>query len=105
MCSSKKKRCPYCLGTKLQPRGWSRKKERRLKYKDCKKHLTQGGKSWFISLPQIALIDTLLLERLALRGICRVVGVSLSWVLSYIKKLYKKQPNDFELSTTIKRYN
>ena len=94
MYSSKNQRCPYCLGTNLQPKGWSRKKKRRLKCKDCKKHISQGGKNWFISDAQIELIDKLLLERLALRGICRVVSVSLSWVLEYIKKLYEKQPRD-----------
>ncbi len=94
MCSSKNQRCPYCLGTNLQPKGWSRQKKRRLKCRDCKKHITQEGKNWFVNATQIELIDKLLLERLALRGICRVVGISLSWVLAYIKKLYKNQPND-----------
>ena len=83
MCSSKKQRCPYCFGTNLQPKGWSRKK-----------HITSGGKNWFISSAQIELIDKLLLERLALRGICRVVDISLSWVLVYLKKLYKRPPKD-----------
>ena len=94
MCSSKKQRCPYCLGTNLRPKGWSRKKQRRFKCKDCKKHITIKGKNWFISSFQIDLIDKLLLERLALRGICRVVNVSLSWVLLYIKKLYNNQAKD-----------
>jgi transposase-like protein len=78
MCSSKKQRYPYCLRTRLSSKGWSRKKKRRLKCKGCKKHFTQGGKNWFISYAQIELIDKLLLERLALRGICRVVDLSLS---------------------------
>lgn len=94
MCSSKNQRCPYCLGTNLQPKGWSRKKKRRFKCKDCKKHITYAGKDWFVSKNQIELIEKLLLERLALRAICRVVGISLSWILLYIKKLYKAQPKD-----------
>lgn len=94
MCSSKDQRCPYCLGTNLQPKGWSRKKKRRMKCRGCKNHFTQDVKNWSISDSQIELIDKLLLERLVLRGICRVVGISLSWVIVYIKKLYKKQPKD-----------
>jgi insertion element IS1 protein InsB len=94
MCSRKSQRCPYCLGIHLQPKGWSRKKKRRLKCRDCKKHITQDGKNWFVNARQIELIDKLLLERLALRGISRVVSVSLSWILVYIKKLYKNQPDD-----------
>jgi hypothetical protein len=34
------------------------------------------------------------LERLSLRAICRVVKVSLSWILKYISKLYDEQPDD-----------
>jgi len=103
MCSSKNQRCPYCLGTNLQPKGWSRKNKRRLKCKDCKKHITQNGKNWFISPEQMELIDKLLLERLALRGICRVVNVSLSWLLVYIKKLYDKQPKDLNYRLPLKQ--
>ena len=40
------------------------------------------------------LIDKLLLERLSLEGICRVTGVSMSWLLKYISDLYKQIPND-----------
>ena len=87
-------RCPYCLRTSLRLKGWSRNKKRRLKCKDCKKHITQGGKSWFISLSQIELIDKMLIERIALRAICRVVDVSLSWVLQHIKSLYAEQPEN-----------
>jgi hypothetical protein len=53
-------------------------------------YFTLGGKNWFISSTQIELLDKFLLERLAWRGICRVVNVSLSWLLAYIKK----QPDD-----------
>ena len=97
MCT-KKERCPYCLGTNLRPKGWSGnklgKRKRCMKCGDCKKHITKGGKAWFVSDEQKNLIDKLLLERLSLRGICRVVGISLSWLLRYVKSLYDLQPNN-----------
>lgn len=89
-----KQRCPYCLGTNLRNKGRSRKAKRRMKCQDCKKHITQGGRKWFVSSDQIKLINKLLLERVALRSICRIVEISLSWVLQYIKKLYGKSPDD-----------
>jgi insertion element IS1 protein InsB len=102
MCVQKKERCPYCLGINLRPKGWNNKKtKRRLKCQDCKKHLTANacpdpsvGKSWFIDKSQIELVNALLLERLTLRGICRVLKISLSWLLKYIPKLYNEQPDD-----------
>ena len=97
MCE-KKDRCPYCLGTNLRPKGWKTKangkRQRRFKCQDCKKHILLGGRNWFVSDEQLSLIQKLLLERISLRGICRVVGISLSWLLLYIKRLYAKQTTD-----------
>jgi len=95
MTKNKNERCPYCLGTNLRPKGWNTKKtKRRLKCGCCKKQFVMNGKSWFVSDVQEELIDALLLERISLRGICRVVKISLSWLLCYIKKLYSEQPDD-----------
>jgi transposase-like protein len=90
----KQERCPYCLGTNLHPKGWNKKRSnRRCKCGDCKRHITQGGKKWFVDDHQIELVKDLSLERISLRGICRVVKISLSWLMAYIKKLYAKQPD------------
>ena len=40
------------------------------------------------------LINKLLLERIPLRGICRVIGVSLTWLLGYIVEIYKQLPEN-----------
>jgi hypothetical protein len=40
------------------------------------------------------LIKVLLLERLSLRGICRVTGVSLTLLLHFITELYCALPDD-----------
>jgi transposase-like protein len=44
------------------------------------------------------LIKKLLLERLSLRGICRVFGVSLCWLLNFIEKLYPANSEDLNLN-------
>ncbi len=38
------------------------------------------------------LIGRLLLERISLRGICRVLGISLCWMMNFIDKLYQQVP-------------
>jgi insertion element IS1 protein InsB len=43
---------------------------------------------------QKELIKRLLLERLPLRGICRVCGVSLPWLCGFIAELYDRLPDD-----------
>ena len=53
-----------------------------------------GGRKWYVSDEQLELLQKLLLERISLRGICRVIGISLSWLLFYLKKLYASQSDD-----------
>ena len=55
--------------------------------------MTQG-KDWFVSGNQIEMVNALLKERLSLQGICRAVKVSISWLMGYIKKVYKIQPDN-----------
>jgi insertion element IS1 protein InsB len=43
------------------------------------------------------LINKLLLERISLCGICRVVGVSLRWLLSFLIEIYQELPDDLNL--------
>ena len=42
------------------------------------------------------LVKSLLLERLSLRGICRVLKVSLTWLISFIEQLYLTTPADLQ---------
>ncbi len=99
----KDKRCPYCLSTNVIRKGMNKKQtKRRYKCKSCLKRYVEGGKDFFIDQDKIELIDRLLLERLSLRGICRAVKVSLCWLLSYIKRLYDKVPEDLHFKPLIK---
>lgn len=47
-----------------------------------------------VSAEKRELIKSLLLERLSLRGICRVLKVSLTWLLNFVEQLYLRTPAD-----------
>jgi IS1 family transposase len=47
-----------------------------------------------------ALVQRLLLERLSLRGICRVTGLSLTWLLQFIASLYAQLPDGLYVAPT-----
>jgi insertion element IS1 protein InsB len=47
-----------------------------------------------VSFAEKELIKSLLLERISLRGICRVLGISLCWLLNFIESLYLANPAD-----------
>jgi insertion element IS1 protein InsB len=51
-------------------------------------HLKQGKRE---------LIKRMLLERISLRGICRVVNVSLRWLLDFIASVYEELPDDLNV--------
>ncbi len=51
-------------------------------------------RNYQVSAPTKELITALLLERISLRGICRVAEVSLCWLLNFIEKLYSRLPED-----------
>ena len=42
------------------------------------------------------LIKSLLLEKISLRGICRVLGISLCWLLNFIESLYLANAEDLD---------
>jgi hypothetical protein len=44
-----------------------------------------------------ALIDALLLERISLRGIGRIVKVSLTWLQGYVNKKYSETPRQVNI--------
>ncbi len=49
-----------------------------------------------VSQQKQGLIKSLLLERISLRGICRVLTVSLGWLLDFIERQYQATPADLQ---------
>ena len=93
--------CPNCHSHRIKKNGISHTKKQNYYCHDCKRQFLEGGSSWFITEEEKELVDKLLLERISLAGIIRVVGVSQSWLSSYIKQLYNSLPDDLNASTSI----
>ena len=84
--------CPRCGSHKTKKNGTSHTGKQNHFCHDCNRQFLENGQGWFVSEQQRTLVDKLLLERISLAGICRVVEVSESWLLSYIQDLYEKLP-------------
>jgi len=97
-------RCPRCLTTNVKKYGlnFNRKKQQH-KCKDCKYKFVDQGQDWFISVDKQELVKKLLAERISLRGICRVLDISLTWLLAFIKQLYRQLPDDLNCHIPIKQ--
>lgn len=95
--------CPRCLSANVKKNGLFSSKKQSHKCKDCNKKFTDDGQQWFVSEEKQQYIKRLLLERLSLRGICRVMEVSLSWLMAFIKELYAGQPEDLNCKVKLRK--
>jgi IS1 family transposase len=97
-------RCPRCLSTNVKKYGLNfNGKKQQYKCKDCKYKFVDKGQDWFICPHKQELSQMLLAERISLRGICRVVDISLTWPLEFIKQLYRQLPDDLNCRIPIKQ--
>ena len=60
--------------------------------KHCERQFSAGAANRLISSERRADIENLLRERISLRGICRAVGVSLTWLLHFMVECFASCP-------------
>jgi insertion element IS1 protein InsB len=89
-------RCPQCGLLHIKRNGYTHYGKQNYRCKDCDRQFVED--SQHIGEEMKDLIKALLLERLSLRGICRVTGVSLTWLLDFITELYATLPDDLNVT-------
>ena len=72
--------CPACGSTRYKKNGHTRHGKQNHLCKNCERQFSAGAENLLISSERRAEIENLLRERISLRGICRAVGVSLTWL-------------------------
>lgn len=91
-------RCPRCLGTNVKKNALNLSKtKQQYKCRACGRKFVDAGSDWFISEQEKTLIRRLLLERISLRGICRVMGISMKWLMAFLGQVYRELPEDLHL--------
>jgi insertion element IS1 protein InsB len=88
-------RCPQCELSHIKRNGYTHYGKQNYRCKICDRQFVAD--SQHIGEEIKDLIKVLLLDRLSLRGICRVAGVSLTWLLNFITELYAELPNDLNV--------
>lgn len=66
--------------------------------KSCGRQFVIEPTKHFVSFETKQLINKLLLERISLRGIVRVTGVSLSWLQEYVNQKFSSIPQEVKVS-------
>jgi IS1 family transposase/transposase-like protein len=87
-----KLRCPRCQLSHIKRNGHTYYGKQNYQCKLCDRQFVVREEN--VSAEKRELIKSLLLERISLRGICRVVGISLCWLLHFIESLYLANPED-----------
>jgi hypothetical protein len=86
-------KCRACGSASLVKNGFRRQKQCR-KCKDCGFQSVDFPTKKVISPEMRKYIEKALLERNSLRSICRIFGVSLTWLLSFAVSVWKSAPED-----------
>jgi insertion element IS1 protein InsB len=76
--------CPACGSTQFKKNGHLHSGKQHYQCKACGRQFVVSTEERIISSQQRTLIERLLCERISLRGICRAVGVSLTWLLHFM---------------------
>jgi hypothetical protein len=85
--------CPRCQSPKFKKNGHIHNGKPNQHCHDCGRQFVQCCEHDLIAQDKRRLIERLLLERLALRGICRVVGVTLKWLLGFLVQCFTALPD------------
>jgi len=87
--------CPQCGLSHSKRNGHTHYGKQNHQCKNCGRQFVEDSQR--ISEADRAMIKRLLLERLSLLGICRVMGISRRWLLSFVAAVYEALPDDLHV--------
>jgi insertion element IS1 protein InsB len=94
--------CPSCESVNIKKNGHIHNGKQNYQCKDCGREFVADNQKKIITQAQRELIKKLLLERISLRGICRVMGVSLVWLLAFFREVTSQIPDDLGIVKPLK---
>src|SRR5215831_20396104 len=89
--------CPACGSKRYKKNGHTRHGKQNHQWKAGERQFTGNAIDRSIASEQRRRIEHLLRERLSLRGICRTVGVSLTWLLHFMVECFTACPEDLHV--------
>ena len=89
--------CPACGSSRYKKNGHTRHGKQNHQCKACKRQFGAMADDRLIADERRTRVEHLLRERLSLRGICRAVGVSLTWLLHFMVECFTACPADLHV--------
>ncbi len=89
--------CPACGSNRDKKNGHTRHGKQNHQCKACERQFGATAEDRLISDERRIMVEHLLRERISLRGICRAVGVSLTWLLHCMVERFAACPADLHV--------
>jgi transposase-like protein len=89
--------CPQCHSESYKKNGRIHTGKQNHRCKDCGRQFVLRAENRLIDDHGRETIKRLLAERVSLRGICRVMWVSLSWLIDFAVQCYEAAPDDLNV--------
>jgi transposase-like protein len=89
--------CPRCGSIWYKQNGHTRHAKQNHQCKVCERQFVATAEDHGIGSEQRTMIEHLLRERISLRGICRAMGVSLTWLLHFMVERFAACPDDLHV--------
>ena len=94
--------CPECGSNRYKKNGHTRHGKQNHQCKACDRQFVATAENPLIAQEQRTLIEHLLRERISLRGICRAVGVSLTWLLHFMVERFAGCPDHLHVQLPVR---
>ena len=89
--------CPGCGSRRYKKNGHTRHGKQNHQCKACERQFSATTDDHLIADERRTRVEHLLRERISLRGICRAVGVSLTWLLHFMVECFTACPEDLHV--------
>jgi insertion element IS1 protein InsB len=93
--------CPGCGSIQFKKNGHIHSGKQNHQCKACGRQFVVSAEERLIVREQRLLIEHLLCERISLRGICRAVGVSLTWLLHFMVERFAACPEHLHVQRPV----
>ena len=94
--------CPACGSRRHKKNGHTRHGKQQQQCQACERQCSATANDHLIADERRTRVEHLLRERLSLRGICRAVGVSLTWLLHCMVECFAACPDDLHVQLPIR---
>ena len=90
--------CPSCHSSHIKKNGHIHNGKQNFRCKECGRQFVADTQKKSITTHDREIIRRLFAERISLRGICRAMQVSLTWLLNFFQQVTDETPDDLSVT-------